>query len=179
VDPANTHFTVVDRTLMNFTRTSVIYSFAQDSDFALGSTVEQLGAFSFAWSGINTFTVVEPSRLRVIARSAFLSCPHFVSIVIPSTVEVIEQCAFQHCLALREVVFAAGSRLRLIEAEAFSDCYCLQPVRVQRSAKICGLFAVVAEVSDTDGSQQIQVQFLRPRMRLWSPYSPLVKAGCI
>jgi hypothetical protein len=166
VDSANTHFTVVDRTLMNITRTSVIHYFGDESDIALDSMVEELGAFSFCWKTMTTFTLVDPSRLRVIARSAFYWCKNLASIVLPSTVEVIERGAFNYCSALQLAVFAAGSRLGIIEEEAFSYCHYLQPVDVPASAKISGDFQVLAEVTDLDRSRLIRGRFYTPALRL-------------
>jgi hypothetical protein len=165
VDPGNTHFTVVDRTLMNFARTSVIHYFGEDSEIALDSMIEELGAFSFCSRTMTVFTFANPSRLRVIAKYAFLGCRHLGSILIPSTVEVIEEGAFINCSGLQQLAFATGSQLRLIEAEAFSGCNWLQPVDVPCSATICGLFTVVARVFDTDRSRRLRVRFHTPALR--------------
>jgi hypothetical protein len=166
VDPGNTHFTVVDRTLMNTARTSVIHHFGDDPHVALDSTVEELGIYSFAWSPMTAFNCVSPSRLRLIDRAAFFHCSELGSIVLPPSVEVIEQYAFNHCHALQQVVFATGSKLRLIEYDAFIHCGFLQPVDVPASTKMLASFKVLAELSDRDGSRRIRVRFYTPGLRL-------------
>jgi hypothetical protein len=166
LDPANPHFTVVDRALMNVTKTSVIAYFGDDSDSEFDSMVEEVGAYSFCWSKIANFTFVDPSRVRVIGRCAFHSCRNLPSIVIPSSVEVIEQRAFGDCYELQEVVFATGSHLRLIEAEVFLHCHFIEPVDVPSSVEIRAHFQVVAQVFDIDGSPRTRVRFYTPEHRL-------------
>lgn len=41
--------------------------------------------------------------------------------MIPSTLEVLEECTFDHCQKLNSVVFAEGSRLKEIKKECFAN----------------------------------------------------------
>jgi hypothetical protein len=58
------------------------------------------------------------------------------------------------------VVFEVGSKLRLIEADAFDHRpTCLQPVDVPSRAKIQGFFKVLREIRAQDGSKYRRVRF--------------------
>jgi hypothetical protein len=105
-------------------------------------------------------TFSAPSRLRFIRATAFAFAHYLPLIVIPSTVEVIAERAFYTCFGLQEVRFETGSHLQLIEKDAFDGCMFLGPIDVPSRATILGVFKVIAQVYDEDGSDRTRVQFL-------------------
>jgi hypothetical protein len=161
VGSGNLHFAVVGKCLTNFARTTLIrYGFLLDCDvITIDSTIEELGPGCCTTGAMKTLTFAEPSRLRIIGWQAFGFLQRLVSVVIPRTVEVIECEAFFGCSRLEHVQIERGSRLRLIEEEAFACDRALQPVDVPSAAKIEGHFKVLARIRDEDGSQRRRVKF--------------------
>jgi hypothetical protein len=160
-------YCALGQSLMNFERTILVRHWpTTDSDITIGSTIEELGPYSFWNISITTLTFSESSRLPVIGARALASCQRLVLVVIPSTVEVIGPGAFSGCPSLQEVRFGSGSRLRLIEEEAFSDCPYLGPIDVPLGARIEGEFSVIAQVCDADGAEHRRVRFIEPLMYL-------------
>jgi hypothetical protein len=146
---------------MNFAKTSLIHYFGDDSAIVLDSMVEELGETSFLRCRLNSFSVREPSRLRLIGRVAFGTCGWLVYVLLPSSVEVIEEWAFGDCGSLRELEFASGSRLRRIGKCAFDKCHSLSPIDVPSTAKVCGTVTVLARMCRQDGSKWMRVQFVQ------------------
>jgi hypothetical protein len=160
----NRHLAVVGSAIMNFARSSLIL-YCGSSDVTIGSTVEEIspGCF-FDMSMVGKLTFSAPSRLRFIRASAFAFCAPISLIVFPLTVEVIAERAFFRCRELQEVRFETGSQLQLIEEDAFNGCFSLGPIDVPSRATILGVFKVIAQVRDEDGSDRTRVQFL-PHLR--------------
>jgi hypothetical protein len=165
VEAGNRHFVIANGALMNFTRTAVIRYLLSTFVACLDPFVEELAPRCLSGVQIHSLIFSEPSRLRFIRCSAFENCTRLASITIPPTVEVIETEAFRYCLSLHGVRIGTGSRLRLIEKKAFYDCMHIDPIDVPSSAKVRGLFCVLATVYDEDGSKRKRVQFMTRRRR--------------
>jgi hypothetical protein len=60
--------------------------------------------------------------LKVIPEEAF-SFSGLISIVIPATVRIVEKGAFYYCDSLMELVWAEGSKVQVIEEEAFEGTH--------------------------------------------------------
>jgi hypothetical protein len=64
---------------------------------------------------------LEEGTVRIGA-SAFLDCDHLERAAFPASLVTIEAYAFQGCISLRQITFAAGSQLQYIRGKAFADC---------------------------------------------------------
>jgi hypothetical protein len=73
---------------------------------------------------------------------------------------VIEEEAFRSDWLLQEVRIGTGSRLRLVEKNAFYECRSLEPIDVPWSAKIRAEFYVLGTVYDEDGSKRTRVHII-------------------
>jgi hypothetical protein len=158
------HFAVGDGSLMSKSPTTLVWqgeycAFRCIGPVTVDSSVEEIGPGCFAGISTPTVTFSEPSRLHTIGTGAFQRSAGFCSIVIPSCVEVIREQAFEACFSLQEVRFQTGSKLRLIEQEAFRDSAHLQPVDVPSRATIKGRYKVLARVRDVDGWRRTRVAF--------------------
>ncbi len=83
------------------------------------------GICSAAFSGANIDRVILPDSVRIIGDRAFENCSYLSEIVIPEGVVSIGWRAFVKCLSLSEVVFPKS--IKELNCEAFSDntriCY--------------------------------------------------------
>lgn len=133
-----------------------------------GGVVEEIGASAYAYSGINTDTLVIPEGVKKIGDYAFYSCS-FKTLVLPSTLEylgdqvfayntslrrvvflggdfkVVSYCSFLRCSALEEVVLPEG--VTEIEMSAFRYCTSLQGITFPASLKTVGPYAFESCIS--------------------------------
>lgn len=76
-----------------------------------------------AWRGRSSRKVAEiPAGVRVIGREAFRGDTALEIVVLPDSVEEIQENAFAECAALRQVIRTGDSRLSAILAHAFWNC---------------------------------------------------------
>ena len=59
--------------------------------------------------------------LQIIGEFSFAQSG-LIEIIIPKSVEIIQQSAFSKCKDLKVVTFAAGSQLKYLGNEAFLEC---------------------------------------------------------
>lgn len=71
-----------------------------------------------------------PNGVTRITKRQFANKDYLKVITIPSSVEVIEESAFEGCDNLTTVLFAEGSKLRVIEAKAFTQCHSLEGINL-------------------------------------------------
>ncbi|AMC93717.1 hypothetical protein AOC36_06890 [Erysipelothrix larvae] len=71
-----------------------------------GLPVEEIGEEAFRES--NFSEIVLPSTLRIIRQSAFESCSKLISMIIPNSVKQIDSSAFCFCKSLESIVFPDG-----------------------------------------------------------------------
>jgi len=93
----------------------------------IDSPVEKIEDKVFANSGVKSIVFSSDSILRTIEKGAFRSSA-LEMIHIPSSVESIEDEAFQDCVQLKSVFIAADSRLQRIGSCAFEGCSNLQTI---------------------------------------------------
>ncbi|MBQ9251728.1 MAG: leucine-rich repeat protein [Clostridia bacterium] len=75
------------------------------------------------WRGRSSRQVAEiPAGVRVIGREAFRGDTALEIVVLPDSVEEIQENAFAECAALRQVIRTTDSRLNTILAHAFWNC---------------------------------------------------------
>ena len=94
---------------------------------SIPANVEEIDAKAFANSNVNSVLFAPDSKLRKIGKKAFLGCA-LGTICIPSSVESIEDGAFEDCAQLTSVVIPADSRLQMISSSAFEGCLNLQTI---------------------------------------------------
>ncbi len=70
---------------------------------------------------------VECGKLEIVGKEAFQWCKSLPSINLPS-VEVVEECAFEHCDLLTDVIF--GIKLERFEWGAFEECTSLERITI-------------------------------------------------
>ena len=82
--------------------------------------------------GVPAFTesIVIPNTVTVIGERAFEEYINLKSIVIPKSVETIDMCAFSLCTSLSKIEFEAGSRLKTIKDNAFLLCTSLKNITI-------------------------------------------------
>ena len=82
-----------------------------------------------AWRDLSEFTV--PEGITKIGKKAFAYCEGLERITLPSSLRMIDACAFDHCKALTEITLP--NRLKEIGYDAFSCCRSLKSVTIPRS----------------------------------------------
>jgi hypothetical protein len=70
---------------------------------------------------IRGFIEMKGGRFFVQAIDRFVQCD-VIELIIPNTVEKIEECCFHACKSICEAIFESNSRLKEIGAYAFSRC---------------------------------------------------------
>jgi hypothetical protein len=94
----------------------------------LPAGLEEIGDFAF-YCCTDLEEIKLPEGLKRIGAYAFYKC-NFSSVLIPSSVKVIKERAFESCTQLREVVFKNNSRLNVLENSAFSCCVTLEKINL-------------------------------------------------
>ncbi len=77
--------------------------------------------------------VIIPDTVKLIGQKAFEGCTALKEIVIPDSVEGIGQSAFYGCTALRTVILGENSSLRYISKWAFYECTALTSFTVTKN----------------------------------------------
>ena len=83
-----------------------------------------------------------PSGVKKIAQFAF-SDTNIESVFFPSSLEEIDELAFEYCTYLKKVIFAVNCKLNKIGDEAFACCQNLKEIRLPDSVKHIGYNAFV------------------------------------
>ena len=100
-------------------------------------------------------SVILPETLTVIGPNAFIRCASLRSVTIPASVETIFNGAFNSNVALAELSFAQGSRLRSIGMSAFSGTALTRvtfPASLEELGSHAFRIASLSEVSFEEGS---------------------------
>lgn len=100
------------------------FQYSNITKIVIPSSVEEIGEYAFAsCPSVKSSKLVEVefapnSKLKKIGGRAFWYCK-ITKIAIPSSVEEIEDCAFESCQNLEEVEFSPNSKLKKIGHDAF------------------------------------------------------------
>jgi hypothetical protein len=73
-------------------------------------------------SSLLELTFEAPSKLREIARHAFVECEALTSIILPGSLRALHKRAFGYCESLTSVTFEPGLEPRGIHPDAFQGC---------------------------------------------------------
>ncbi len=117
-----------------FTHTLWMKEFLQSEENFLVS-----GNVLVAYKGQET-QVVLPEQVTVIAAEAFAGNSAIEKIVLPDSLEIIGEGAFEDCENLQEIIWAGVGRVRKIKDRAFANCN-LQAVQLSASLTELGLLA--------------------------------------
>jgi hypothetical protein len=123
------------------------------SSICIPSSVQYIGAASFAGCDLQTLSFESGSTLSRIGESAFRNTS-LSAIGIPSSVEVIGESAFADCRCPSVITFESDSKLQVIEKAAFSHCaYGRTAIRIPASLRTLfenyspGLKGIVVEAN--------------------------------
>ena len=85
----------------------------------IGENITYVGRFNFMQCSKLAEIVFEGDALETIGWGAFGYCNALTEVTIPASVKALDGYAFYNCVALKTVVFAAGSELTTIGMYAF------------------------------------------------------------
>lgn len=78
---------------------------------------------------------IDGYRVTVIGQKSFANKDFIKKIVIPKSVQEIEDKAFSDCYSLSAITFGADSQLQKMGEEVFSDCESLQKIVIPKNVK--------------------------------------------
>ena len=125
--------------------TQAFYNSKNVENLILPNTLTTIGEQMFYQSKLKT--VVIPASVETIEEFAFTNCTALTSIEIPASVEEIGAAAFKGCSQLATVIFEKGSQLETIGAGSryfygvFSDCTALTAIEIPANVKTIGAAA--------------------------------------
>lgn len=93
----------------------------------------------FASGGLTEYEI--PQGVTKIGKSVFQGCTSLRKIIIPNSVEVIDDCAFQFCRGLQEIVMSDS--IIEIGQSAFSNCSKLEKIQIPNRVQKIGDWAFV------------------------------------
>jgi hypothetical protein len=106
---------------------SEAFSYSSLQSILIPNRVELLGSECFSSCKSLSLIAFESNshltptvRLKVIPKKAF-GFSGLISIVIPASIRIIEKRAFYSCCSLTELLWAEGSKVKVIEEGAFED----------------------------------------------------------
>lgn len=88
------------------------------------------GAGAFNGSTLTIPSTYNGKPVTVIGSNAFYGCPNINELIVPSSIQTIEQFAFAYCEGLEKVTFVSNSDLTTIGGSAFSGCSALKSFAV-------------------------------------------------
>jgi len=96
--------------------------------------MKEIGREAFADSNVKSFVFSPESKLKRIGNQAFQKCA-VETICIPSSVEIIENFAFEDCSQLMCVLFECDSKLKRVSSNAFQGCSKVHPIEYPPSVE--------------------------------------------
>lgn len=141
VDKENPHYSSIDGVLCNKTGDIILYCpTGKTGVYTVPAGVTTIGASAF--NGCVGLTgLVIPNFVTAIEKNAFASCSALVTVTFEgggSSALTIGQSAFSSCRSLKNIVFADGSRVSEIGADAFYRCVSLASVKLPASVTSVG-----------------------------------------
>lgn len=92
-----------------------------------------------AFSSCKNLTSISiPDSVTEIGKGAFGDCEKLVSFTIPNGITELKENTFRHCTALREVKFASGTRIEIIEKNVFMACHSLTSIEIPDTVQKIG-----------------------------------------
>lgn len=136
VDPANEHYTAIDRVLYDKGMTTIIAAYGTLQSVSIPKGVTRISDYAFYLSGLTTVTI--PSSVTSIGQHAF-SQNYFHTLDIPNSVDTIGPQAFGDCPLLESI--RLSSSLATISDNMFSRCTRLSSVEIPGSVNTIGISA--------------------------------------
>jgi hypothetical protein len=130
IPSGNRHFSISGGHLLVFDAVAIIGHMGRPTELCIANAIEEVsdGCFS-AQKSLSVVSFEPGSRLRRIGRSAFHRSG-LVSIVIPASVERLEDLSLGDCDKLALVTIEANSRLSFVGETAFRNSRSLKTVRI-------------------------------------------------
>lgn len=100
VDPANPNFASENGALFNKNKTTLIQCPGSKTDFTIPPSVTTIGMSAFSHCKALTGIFRIPPTVKIIRSSAFRNCDNLTTLVIPSSVDTIENGAFNELMKL-------------------------------------------------------------------------------
>jgi hypothetical protein len=142
VEAGNTHFSVHDCFLLDFSRILIVFYFGADEEIQIPDEIETIGiAAFFSKHFIRSVSFGPGSKIRRFGDRSFGQCKTMNVLHIPSTVREIGNATFSNCKGLTCVTFESVSELVRIGEQAFYHCLNLEslciPASVESIGKLC------------------------------------------
>ncbi len=135
VDTDNSVYHATDNCLID-TAQGILRLGCRNSIIPNDGSVREIGAYAFFdCEGLSELLL--PSSVELIDNSAFMESS-LVSVDIPRGVKVIGSSAFEQCKSLREVSFESDSALNYIFDNAFCGCISLSSIEIPRGVTKIG-----------------------------------------
>jgi hypothetical protein len=123
IAPASRNFRVERNLLLTWDARVIVRAFGVEHEIVVPGNAEMLGnACLQGRRHLARIVFTRRSRLRRIGQDAFSDCRSLASILIPLSVEGIEEFAFEKCFGLESFLVWKNSSLALIENSAFREC---------------------------------------------------------
>jgi hypothetical protein len=128
VEPGNQHFDLSGSYLLDFAGVSIVGHIGPATELCIGNAIRELCDGCFACqTAISTVSFEADCGVRRFGDRAFCNSS-LRSIVVPSSVEVIESGCFWGCTELSIVAFEPNSRLSSFGEQVFACCTSLKRI---------------------------------------------------
>jgi hypothetical protein len=139
LDAESRYLRICNGFLMNRAGNSLIRDLDYETDIVIGQEIEQITAGCF-WNRQSLRNVTfRNCPVSVLGESGFEKCSSLESIVIPRSVQKIEDLCFMDCAQLVEAQFESVSQVSVLGNSAFRNCSHLASICVPLSVSRIGL----------------------------------------
>ena len=133
VDSENSHFTVIDQSLICRDDLTLITCFSNNQQYIIPDSIHTIGVDSFYCGDFETITI--PSNTKTILDYAFWGCS-LTTVNMNQGIQQIGESAFEGCSNLEHVYIPDG--VLSIGAHAFAQCDSLIDIRISGSVSEIG-----------------------------------------
>ena len=109
-----------------------------NSDSGISMPITEIGSGTFSSKDLKTVTFSTQSQVETIAESAFQSNDNLTSVVLPSSLTLLNTYAFQNCYNLSTINLNACTNLATIGEFVFDDCHSLTSLSIPASVSTIG-----------------------------------------